>query len=216
MKAESNRRVARRCCRDNERSLWADQFAGAVPDLACRGDAAGDRRADASGIRQGDRPHRLCLGLADGQQMNRRAAITQAPEPGRLNGVLPVAPRGQIGMLSDYIDPGPDLRHLPESGRRLRPRLLLARRGAGGHPGAGFRRPLLGLRALRRAHRPVRADRQALRHQARLLPARRSELERRRCPPASRRSSAVRPRSPTSSRASSWTTRTRTGRPSSR
>src|SRR5262245_29850558 len=39
-------------------------------------------------------------------QMNRRAAITQAPEPGRLNGVLPVAPRGQIGMLSDYIDPG--------------------------------------------------------------------------------------------------------------
>jgi Protein of unknown function (DUF1254) len=35
-----------------------------------------------------------------------RAGITQAPEPGRLNGVLPVAPRGQIGMLSDYIDPG--------------------------------------------------------------------------------------------------------------
>ena len=39
-------------------------------------------------------------------QLNRRAAITQAPEPGRLNGVLPDAPRGQIGMLSDYIDPG--------------------------------------------------------------------------------------------------------------
>ena len=39
-------------------------------------------------------------------QMNRRASITQAPEPGRLNGVLPVAPRGQIGMLNDYIDPG--------------------------------------------------------------------------------------------------------------
>ena len=39
-------------------------------------------------------------------QINRRAAITQAPEPGRLNGVLPVAPRGQVGMLSDYIDPG--------------------------------------------------------------------------------------------------------------
>jgi hypothetical protein len=38
-------------------------------------------------------------------QMNRRAAITQAPEPGRLNGVLPVAPRGQIGMLNNYIDP---------------------------------------------------------------------------------------------------------------
>ena len=27
-------------------------------------------------------------------QINRRTAITQAPEPGRLNGVLPVAPRG--------------------------------------------------------------------------------------------------------------------------
>jgi hypothetical protein len=39
-------------------------------------------------------------------QMNRRSAITQAPHPGRLNGVLPAAPRGQIAMLSDYIDPG--------------------------------------------------------------------------------------------------------------
>ena len=38
--------------------------------------------------------------------INRRAAITQAPHPGRLNGVLPAAPRGQIGMLSGYIDPG--------------------------------------------------------------------------------------------------------------
>jgi hypothetical protein len=38
--------------------------------------------------------------------INRRSAITQAPEPGRLNGVLPVAPRGHVGMLSDYIDPG--------------------------------------------------------------------------------------------------------------
>lgn len=39
-------------------------------------------------------------------QHNRRIAITQAPHPGRLNGVLPAAPRGQIGMLNDYIDPG--------------------------------------------------------------------------------------------------------------
>src|SRR5262249_40548557 len=38
--------------------------------------------------------------------MNRRAAVMQTPQPGRLNGVLPVAPRGQIAMLSDYIDPG--------------------------------------------------------------------------------------------------------------
>jgi len=37
--------------------------------------------------------------------MNRRTAITKAPEPALLNGVLPAAPRGQIAMLSDYIDP---------------------------------------------------------------------------------------------------------------
>ncbi|GAB5375333.1 MAG: DUF1254 domain-containing protein [Acuticoccus sp.] len=35
---------------------------------------------------------------------NRHDRITQAPEPGRLGGVLPVAPRGQIGMLADYLD----------------------------------------------------------------------------------------------------------------
>lgn len=39
-------------------------------------------------------------------QFNRRTAITQAPKPGRLNGVLPVAPRGRWAMLNDYIDPG--------------------------------------------------------------------------------------------------------------
>lgn len=38
-------------------------------------------------------------------QTNRRAAITKAPHPGLLNGVLPAAPRGQIGMLHDYIEP---------------------------------------------------------------------------------------------------------------
>src|SRR5262245_3978930 len=32
--------------------------------------------------------------------INRRAAITQAPQPGHLNGVLPAAPRGQIAMLA--------------------------------------------------------------------------------------------------------------------
>src|SRR5262245_47731150 len=37
--------------------------------------------------------------------LNRRAAITKAPHPGLLNGVLPAAPRGQIGMLHDYIEP---------------------------------------------------------------------------------------------------------------
>jgi len=37
--------------------------------------------------------------------LNRRAAITQAPHPGLMNGILPVAPRGQIAMLHDYIEP---------------------------------------------------------------------------------------------------------------
>jgi hypothetical protein len=37
--------------------------------------------------------------------LNRRARITQAPQPGLLGGVLPAAPRGQIGMLHDYIEP---------------------------------------------------------------------------------------------------------------
>lgn len=37
--------------------------------------------------------------------INRNAKITQAPYPGLLNGVLPAAPRGQVGMLHDYIDP---------------------------------------------------------------------------------------------------------------
>ena len=36
---------------------------------------------------------------------NRRAGITQAPEPARLGGVEPVAPRGRIGMLNDYVLP---------------------------------------------------------------------------------------------------------------
>ncbi|WP_205803869.1 DUF1254 domain-containing protein [Burkholderia sp. Ac-20365] len=37
--------------------------------------------------------------------INRFNAITRAPYPGLLNGVLPAAPRGQVGMLHDYIDP---------------------------------------------------------------------------------------------------------------
>jgi len=38
--------------------------------------------------------------------MNRRVALSKAPEPGRLGGVLPASPTGQIPMLYDYIDPG--------------------------------------------------------------------------------------------------------------
>jgi hypothetical protein len=38
-------------------------------------------------------------------QINRRASFAQVPEPGRLGGVLPIAPTGYIGMLTDYIAP---------------------------------------------------------------------------------------------------------------
>lgn len=36
---------------------------------------------------------------------NRRASITQAPEPGRLGGVVPVAPLNRLCMLNDYVEP---------------------------------------------------------------------------------------------------------------
>lgn len=38
-------------------------------------------------------------------QINRRAAFAQVPGPGRLGGVLPIAPTGYVGMLTDYIAP---------------------------------------------------------------------------------------------------------------
>ena len=36
---------------------------------------------------------------------NRRLAFKQAPEPGLMNGILPVAPLNRLAMLTDYIDP---------------------------------------------------------------------------------------------------------------
>jgi hypothetical protein len=38
-------------------------------------------------------------------QINRRASFAKAPEPGRLGGVLPIAPIGYVSMLTDYIQP---------------------------------------------------------------------------------------------------------------
>lgn len=37
-------------------------------------------------------------------ELHRRAAFNKAPEPGRLGGVLPVAPENNVTMLTDYID----------------------------------------------------------------------------------------------------------------
>jgi hypothetical protein len=38
-------------------------------------------------------------------QMNRRATVTKAPQPGLMGGILPVAPLGHLAMLHDYIEP---------------------------------------------------------------------------------------------------------------
>ncbi|WP_230392991.1 DUF1254 domain-containing protein [Pseudomonas guariconensis] len=38
-------------------------------------------------------------------QLNRSQTITKAPHPGLMGGILPVAPRGKLGMLHDYITP---------------------------------------------------------------------------------------------------------------
>lgn len=38
-------------------------------------------------------------------QHNRRAKITQAPQPALMNGTIPVAPRSRLAMLHDYIKP---------------------------------------------------------------------------------------------------------------
>jgi hypothetical protein len=109
--------------------------------------------------------------------INRRTAITQAPQPGLLNGVLPVAPRGQLGMLHDYIEPSETFVTCPNQDVVY---------------GLGFfsldeepvviQVPDFGDRfwvyALYSTHRPVRSARQALRFEARILSARRSELER--------------------------------------
>lgn len=37
--------------------------------------------------------------------LNRKNTLAKAPVPGRMDGVLPVAPTGRIGMLYDYINP---------------------------------------------------------------------------------------------------------------
>jgi len=44
-------------------------------------------------------------GWAMVNSFNRRAGITQAPVPGRLGGVVPVAPRGRLCMLNAYVLP---------------------------------------------------------------------------------------------------------------
>ena len=78
----------------------------ALPTTATDVSGAHYRRRHARRVRAGRGPVRVHLGWPMVNMLNRRDAVTQAPEPGRLNGVLPVAPRGQVAMLADYIDAG--------------------------------------------------------------------------------------------------------------
>ena len=89
----------------------------------------------------------------------------------------PAAPLNRIVMLTDYVAPEERIVACPNQDvvygvGSARPRTV-----AGRDPGAGLRRPLLGLSGRRPAHRQLRAARQDVRHHARLLPAGRPELE---------------------------------------
>ena len=57
---------------------------------------------------------------------NRRAAFAEAPEPGLMGGVLPIAPVGQYAMLTNYINL--DIRSRIATGR---PHSTMERSGLG-------------------------------------------------------------------------------------
>ena len=115
---------------------------------------------------------------------NRFAAFTKAPEPGLLDG-LPVAYNG-LAMLTGYIAPSQRVVTCPNQDVVYGAGFLALDKGPS-FSRSGFRRSLLGLCALRRAHRRVVTDREAIRHQTRLLSDCRSELEGQTSQPASRR-----------------------------
>ena len=107
---------------------------------------------------------------------NRRAAFAEAPEPGLLGGIRADRACRLQRDAHQLRRPARTVHRLPQPGRGLRRRLHRARQGADGVPGAGLRRPLLGLCALRPAHRRDRPVRQAVRHRAGLLHDRRPRL----------------------------------------
>ena len=90
--------------------------------------------------------------------LNRRTGITQAPAAGAARR-RPAggAAAGRSRCCTTTSMPGQRVGRLSEPGRGLRPRLLRSRQPAGGdRAGAGLRRPLLGLRALRSSPPHVR------------------------------------------------------------
>ena len=107
---------------------------------------------------------------------NRRLAFAQVTED---RAVGPCCQRAAqpAGHAHRLCRSGRAAGRLSQPGRGLRPGRAGARCLAGGDPGAGLRRPLLGLPGGRPAHRQLRAARQDVRHQARLLPAGRAQLE---------------------------------------
>ncbi|MCY1509185.1 hypothetical protein D9M68_435180 [compost metagenome] len=135
------------------------------------------RGAAAPRVRRDHRPHGLCMGLADGEH----AQPLRNHHQGAPSGIAWRSPARRAARPARHAarlhHPGRNLRHLPQPGCGLWPGLLLAGRRAGDRPGAGFRRPLLGVCPVRPAHRPVRRTGQALCQQARLLHAGGAELE---------------------------------------
>ena len=77
---------------------------------------------------------------------NRRAAFAEAPEPGLLGGVVPVAPVGYNQMLTDYIKPDQTFIVCPNQDVAYGAGFTALDKEPTVDPGAGLRRPLLRLR----------------------------------------------------------------------
>ena len=100
------------------------------------------------------------------------------PNPACWTGVVPVALQPDYAMLTGYISTRVSASSTcPNQDVVYGAGFVDAGQGAHRLPGPGFRGSLLGLRALRCAHRRVLRDRQAIRHQTRLLSDGRPELE---------------------------------------
>ena len=78
---------------------------------------------------------------------NRAAAFSKAPEPGLVGGVVPVA-YNRLAMLTDYIAPHQRFIVCPNQDVVYGAGFFESGQRAHRLPGAGFRRPLLGLCAL--------------------------------------------------------------------
>ena len=77
---------------------------------------------------------------------NRRAAFAEAPEPGLLGGVVPVAPVGFNQMLTNYLKPDQTFIVCPNQDVAYGAGFTALDKEPDGGSGAGLRRPLLRIR----------------------------------------------------------------------